>query len=76
MLLLADRNFAAADLTGRIAATGAHLLVRCKTSRKLPVVGRLHDGSWLSVLGGLPVRVIDAEITITTSAGRPPAATG
>src|SRR6202035_1923952 len=29
-----------------------------------------HDGSYLSRFGGVPVRVIDAQITIATSAGR------
>jgi hypothetical protein len=70
MLVLCDRNLTTAALTGRIAASGAHLLGRCKANRKLPVVGRLHDGSWLSLLGGVQVRVVDAEITIATSAGR------
>jgi hypothetical protein len=70
MLVLCDRNLTTAALTGRIAATGAQLLGRCKANRKLPVVGRLHDGSWLSVLGGVQVRVVDAEITIATRAGR------
>ena len=70
MLVLCDRNLTTAALTGGIAATGAHLLGRCKANRKLPVVGRLPDGSWLSVLGGVQVRVLDAEITIATSAGR------
>ncbi|PWU48843.1 IS4 family transposase [Micromonospora globispora] len=70
MLLLADRNFAAADLLTDLAATGADLLVRCKTGRRLPVRARHHDGSWLSQIGGLTVRVIDAEITIATSTGR------
>ena len=31
---------------------------------------RLPDGSWLSRFGGVPVRVIDASWTVTTSAGR------
>jgi hypothetical protein len=70
MLVLTDRNLTTAALTGRIAATGAHLLGRCKANRKLPMVGRLHDGSWLSVLGGVQVRVVDAQITIATRAGR------
>lgn len=52
MLVLTDRNLTTAALTGRIAATGAELLGRCKANRKLPVVGRLHDESWLSLLGG------------------------
>jgi hypothetical protein len=70
MLVLCDRNLTTAALTGRIAATGAQLLGRCKANRKLPMVGRLPDGSWLSLLGGVTVRVIDAEITIATRAGR------
>lgn len=70
MLVLLDRNFTTNTLIGRIAATNAHLLGRCKSDRKLPVLRRLADGSWLSVLGGVTVRVIAAEITITTSAGR------
>ena len=70
MLVLTDRNLTTAALTGRIAATGGHLLGRCKSGRKLPVVGRLPDGSWLSLLGGVTVRVVQAEITIATRAGR------
>jgi hypothetical protein len=31
MLLLADRNYAGADLITTLAATGAHLLIRCKS---------------------------------------------
>jgi hypothetical protein len=40
------------------------------TDRKLPLLRRLADGSWLSVLGGVEVRVVCAEVTIATSAGR------
>jgi hypothetical protein len=69
MLLLGDRNFATADLLGRLAVTGADLLVRCKSGRRLPVIGHLGDGSFLSRVGALTVRVIDAEITIATSSG-------
>jgi Insertion element 4 transposase N-terminal/Transposase DDE domain len=70
MLVLCDRNLTTAALTGRIAASGAQLLGRCKANRKLPMLGRLPDGSWRSLLGGVQVRVIDAEITIATGAGR------
>jgi hypothetical protein len=69
MLLLADRGFAAAGLIAQIAGTGAHVLVRDKNNRRLPVLARYGDGSYLSVLGGLQVRVIEAEITITTTNG-------
>ena len=73
MLLLADRNFAAAKLFAAITATSAHTLIRCKSSSsgpKLPVLHRLPDGSWLSRFGGIQVRVIHAQIAITTSTGR------
>jgi hypothetical protein len=70
MLLLADRNFAARDLAGQIAATGADLLIRCKDDRKLPPVGHCPDGSWLALLGQLPIRVIDAQISVTLGGQR------
>jgi hypothetical protein len=70
MVLLGDRNFAAADLIGAIAGTGADLLIRVKTGRRLPVCARCGDGSWLSRLGGVEVRVICCQITLATSAGR------
>jgi hypothetical protein len=73
MVVLADRNFAAGWLFAAIAATNADVLVRVKTGRcapRLPVLRRYGDGSWLSRFGGVPVRVIDAQITITTTAGQ------
>jgi hypothetical protein len=50
----------------------ADFLIRVRAgnnSPKLPVLQRLPDGSCLSRFGGIPVRVIDAKITLTTSAG-------
>jgi hypothetical protein len=70
MLLLADRYYAAAGLLATLTETGAHLLIRCKSGRHLPVVRRHRDGSWQSVIAGRPIRVIDAQIAITTTAGR------
>ncbi len=70
MIVLLDRNFAAAKLITAIAATEADVLVRVKNGRKLPVLARYRDGSSLSQLGTTQVRVIDCEITICTSAGR------
>ena len=72
MILLADRNFGAGFLAAQIAGTRADFLIRVrsgKCSPKLPVLSRCGDGSWLSRFGGIPVRVIDAEITVTTSTG-------
>jgi hypothetical protein len=70
MILLADRNFGAQNLLAGIAATGADLLVRLKNGRKIPVLTRYRDGSYLSALGSLRVRIIECEITIATTAGR------
>jgi Insertion element 4 transposase N-terminal/Transposase DDE domain len=73
MILLADRNFAAGALAAKIAATQAEFLIRVRTgagAAKLPVMYCCRDGSYLSRYGGVPVRVIDAQITVTTTAGR------
>lgn len=73
MLVLADRNFAAGYLVAAIAEAHADVLVRVKTGRgapALPVLRRHRDGSYRSTFGGKLVRVIDAQITITTAAGR------
>jgi hypothetical protein len=70
MLVLADRNFDAADLIAELATTKAHLLVRLKSNRKLAVLRRYADGSYLSQIGTTRVRVVECEIIIATSAGR------
>ncbi|MEN3616210.1 IS4 family transposase [Plantactinospora sp. ZYX-F-223] len=65
MLLLADRGFAARTMIEQFTGTGADLLIRDKDDRRLPVIRRLPDRSWLSMIGPMIVRVIDAEITVT-----------
>jgi hypothetical protein len=70
MIVLLDRNFAAAKLIAAIARTQADVLVRVKNGRNLPALARYRDGSYLSMLGATQVRVIEAEITIATSTGR------
>jgi hypothetical protein len=69
-IVLLDRNFGAQKLIAAIDQTGADVLVRLKNGRKTPVLARYRDGSYLSLVGGVKIRVIDAEITITTSSGR------
>ncbi len=72
MLLLADRNFGYGPLAREIAASEADFLIRVKTGSRapgLPVLQRLPDGSWLSLLGGVAVRVIDASWTVTVGSG-------
>ena len=70
MIVLMDRNFGATWLTGLIAGTGADLLVRLTASRKPPVLRRYPDGSYLSRIGAVEVRIVECEITIATAAGR------
>jgi hypothetical protein len=70
MILLADRNFGVADLIADIADTHADVLIRLKNGRTMPILARYPDGSYLSILGTLRVRVIECEITIATPAGR------
>ncbi|MGH3622020.1 MAG: transposase, partial [Sciscionella sp.] len=48
MIVLADRGFGANTLLAEIAGTGAHVLVRLKSNRVLPVLARYPDGSYLS----------------------------
>ena len=64
MLLLADRAYDAADLLTAIAATGAHFLVRGSASRKPEVGEILPDGSYLSQVDGLQVRIIEADLDV------------
>ena len=45
----------------QIAATRAQFLVRLGFTRRLPVMARLEDGSFLSRIGELSVRVIEGE---------------
>src|SRR5579863_963276 len=70
MIVLLDRNFAAAKLITAIARTEADVLVRVKNGRNLPALARYRDGSYLSRLGTTQVRVIEAQITIATRASR------
>jgi hypothetical protein len=50
MLCMADRGFNGFEQWRDARATGAELLWRCSSTRVLPVVQRLADGSFLSIL--------------------------
>jgi len=69
MLLLADRAFDANAFLRDVAATGAMLVVRSKSTRRPPVLAHLPDGSYLSRLDGLNVRIIEADLTMTGADG-------
>ena len=69
MLVLMDRGFDAGDFLAEVAGTGAQFLVRLNASRKPPVLRYLPDGSFTSVIGGVKVRIIAAEVTVTCHDG-------
>ncbi len=69
MLVLADRAFDANDFLGALTETGAQFLVRLNPRRRPAVLSVLPDGSYLTRLGALQVRIIDADLTMTTSDG-------
>ncbi|WP_406046474.1 IS4 family transposase [Micromonospora sp. NBC_00898] len=69
MLVLLDRAFDANAFLAEITATGAMLLARSKSTRNPPVLQHLPDGSYLSCLDGLSVRIIEADVTVTGADG-------
>jgi hypothetical protein len=69
MLLLADRAFDSNELLADIAAQGAQFLIRATSVRRPPVLALLPDGSYLTRIGGLPLRVVEAEIRARTADG-------
>jgi len=101
MLVIADRNFCGYPVVACLAATGADVLIRAKSSQRLLVLQALADGSYRSILPnpaaararhnrnfmrrargstlgpdtglvpGLPVRVIEADLTLTPAGGPP-----
>jgi hypothetical protein len=69
MLVLMDRGFDAGEFLREVAATKAQFLVRLTSVRRPPVLGYLPDGSVLSLIGGVKVRIITAEVTVTCHDG-------
>ena len=69
MLLLTDRAFDATGFLTEVAATGAMLLARATSTRKPAVLRHLPDGSYLSELDGLPVRIIEADLSLSGKDG-------
>ena len=69
MLVLADRAYDAAAFLAEIAGTGAQFVVRGRASRSPQVLQVLPDGSYLSRIGGLDVRIIEADVAITGADG-------
>ena len=69
MLVLMDRGFDGGEFLAGVAAARAQFLVRLTSTRRPPVLRHLPDGSVLSVIGGVRVRVITASVTVTCHDG-------
>ena len=69
MLVLLDRGFDAGTFLAQVAATRAQFLVRLTATRRPPVLRHLSDGSILSLIGGVKVRIITAQVTVTCHDG-------
>jgi len=69
MLLLADRRFDDGPFLAAVAGRKAQFLVRMTAARKPPVLRHLPDGSYLTVISGVRVRVITARVTVTCHDG-------
>jgi Insertion element 4 transposase N-terminal/Transposase DDE domain len=69
MLVLLDRAFDNNAFLAEIAATGAVPLARAKSTRIPVVLQHLPDGSYLSRLDSLEVRIVEAEVTMTGADG-------
>lgn len=69
MLVLWDKGFDSNAFLAEVTATGAKVLSRIKSSRRPPILERLPDGSYRSVIGAVKVRIIEAHITATCADG-------
>jgi len=69
MLVLWDQGLDGNAFLAQIAASGAQLLGRMRAQRTPPVLARLADGSYLSQVAGVPVRIIEAAITVGCADG-------
>jgi hypothetical protein len=69
MLVLIDRAYDQGAFLAEVAATGAQFLVRGKASRSPVVLEQLPDGSYLSDISGLQVRVVEATVQVAGADG-------
>jgi len=69
MLVLTDRGFDSGGFLEAVAATRAQFLARLTSVRLLPVTAVPDDGTYLSRISGLTVRVIDAQVAVTLATG-------
>lgn len=68
-LVLVDRGFDSNAFLAGVAGTGAQFLARLKSTRRPPLIAPLPDGSYLTRLGTLTVRIIEADLTVRLADG-------
>jgi hypothetical protein len=70
MLLLADRGFDTDKVIAAAVASPAELLIRIKTLRTArPVARPFPDGSYLAVVGGVVLRIVQAQVGLHKADG-------
>ncbi|SPL90024.1 unnamed protein product [[Actinomadura] parvosata subsp. kistnae] len=69
MLVLWDKGFDGNAFLAQVDATGAQVLGRLRSNRRTPILAIRTDGSSLSLIGNLGIRVIEARITVTCTDG-------
>lgn len=69
MLVLWDKGFDSNDFLAAVAAAKAQFLGRLKANRRPPVLARLPEGSYLSLIGGVKVRIVEAVVTVVCADG-------
>ncbi len=69
LLLLWDRGFDSNDFLAAVHATGARVVGRIRQRRRPPVLKTLMDSSYLSVVGGVAVRILEADVRVTCADG-------
>ncbi|MET7494010.1 IS4 family transposase [Streptomyces sp900116325] len=69
ILVLWDRGFDGNDFLAAVHVTGAQVLGRISRRRRPPVFQQLADSSYLSIIGGVPVRIIEARVNVTCADG-------
>ncbi|MED7930423.1 IS4 family transposase [Nonomuraea sp. LP-02] len=69
MLVLWDKGFDGNVFLAQVSATGAQFLGRLRSNRRTPILAPLTDGSYLSMIGTLQIRIIEARVTVTCADG-------
>lgn len=70
MLVLADRGFPSAAWLAQLHETETEFLARVPAHWRPKTIARIPDGTRIVLIGGLKLRLIEAEITIATAEGR------